>query len=133
MMSKKEDFVKRKKLILISRLLLIAVLSAIFFLATTRLDIPVVDNINDKVNHALAFVVLALLVDLSWPQTGLSAGKVFALLGYGLAIEIVQYFLPYRTFSLWDLAADGTGIFLYRFASSLVAAVIGRACPDSVP
>ncbi len=124
---------EKKNLILISRLLLIAALSAIFFLATTRIEIPVVDSINDKVEHVFAFFVLALLVDQSWPRSRLNATKVFFLLGYGLAIEIVQYFLPYRTFSLWDLAADGTGILLYRFTSPLIAAVIGRACPDGAP
>lgn len=32
------------------------------------------------------------------------------LLAFGLQIEIVQYFLPNREFSLLDVVADGVGI-----------------------
>jgi VanZ family protein len=39
------------------------------------------------------------------------------LLGYGLAIEIIQYILPYRSFSLLDLAADAFGLLAYGFQS----------------
>ncbi len=102
-----------KKTTLSFRLLLIAAFAGIFYLATTALRFPVIENINDKVNHALAFFALALLADFSWPRTGFAAPKILSLLGYGLAIEIVQYFLPYRTFSLFDLGADALGLFLY--------------------
>ena len=71
------------------------------------------EDINDKVSHFLAFYVLSLLVDFSFPKYGFVLPKVFALLGYGLLIEIVQYFIPYRTCSLLDLSADGVGIALY--------------------
>ena len=38
--------------------------------------------------------------------------KVTLLLAFGLQIEIVQYFLPNREFSLLDVVADGVGIAL---------------------
>ena len=37
------------------------------------------------------------------------------LLGFGLGIEIIQAHLPYREFSLADLAADAAGIAIGLF------------------
>lgn len=97
----------------IFRLLLLAMVIAITVLATTRLKVPVAADVNDKVNHGIAFFVLALLLDFSFPASGFGPGKVMALFGYGLAIETVQYFLSYRSFSLLDLGADGIGLIIY--------------------
>jgi VanZ family protein len=109
-----------KRITVVSRLLLIAALVAIFALATTRFSLPVGQDMNDKAGHLLAFFALALLVDFSWPATGFRARKVLSLLGYGLAIEVVQYFLPYRSFSLLDLGADAAGLFLYGMTVPLL-------------
>lgn len=95
------------------RLALLTSVIIILHLATTQMHYPVVDNINDKVNHVFAFYVLALLIDFSFPRNGFGLTKALALLGYGLLIEVIQYFLPYRSFSLYDLAADGAGLFIY--------------------
>jgi VanZ family protein len=94
------------------RILLVVALLAIFFLATTRLSIPIARNMNDKVNHALAFFVLALLIDRSFPSVTFRT-KVLVLIAYGLAIEITQAYLPYRSCSLFDLGADAGGLALY--------------------
>lgn len=105
----------------LSRFLLIAALVAGFSLATTsNIAIPVLKNVNDKLTHLLAFFALSLLVDFSWPSTRFLAPKILSLLGYGLGIEIVQYFLSYRTFSLFDLGADALGLFLYRMTIPLL-------------
>jgi len=97
-----------------------AAFCAITYLALTSKDIPVAGNINDKINHLAAFYTLALLVDFSWPKSGFRAAKACSLLGYGLAIEIVQYFLPYRSFSLFDLGADAVGMFIYVLSIPLL-------------
>lgn len=102
------------------RVLLSAALIAIFFLATTSKAIPVMKDINDKINHAFAFYTLALLVDFSWPKTPFRAPKFCPLLAYGLVIEVVQYFLAYRTFSVLDLGADAVGLFFYWFTVPLL-------------
>ncbi len=77
-------------------------------------------DMSDKANHVLAFYVLALLVDFSFPKDNLGLAKVLALLTYGLLIEIVQSFLPNRTASLLDLVADGVGIVLYKLSLPLL-------------
>ncbi len=84
-------------------------LLAILFLATTPNPYPVPASASDKVNHLLAFVELTLLARLAWPHLD-ARWPALALLAYGLGIEAIQAFLPYREFSLADLAADGAGI-----------------------
>jgi len=94
------------------RVLLAAALLAISFLATTSLTIPVAEDMNDKINHVIAFFLLALLVDLSFPAWSFRT-KVLVLIAYGLSIEVAQAYLPYRSCSLFDLGADAGGLALY--------------------
>jgi len=71
------------------------------------------DLLDDKVNHFLAFTTLSLLADFSFPRQRFGALKVVPLLAFGVFIEVVQYFLPYREASWYDMAADGVGIAAY--------------------
>jgi VanZ family protein len=107
----------------IYRLALILTLGAITFLATTGHGYPVVKDISDKANHMLAFYVLAMLVDFSFPKTRFGVSKILALLTYGLLIEIIQGFLPDRTPSLVDLLADGVGIAMYKLSVPILTRV----------
>jgi VanZ family protein len=91
----------------------------ILYFALTPVEHKIVEDINDKLNHLLAFAVLAFLADYSFPRTRLSLIKILALLGFGFLIEVLQYFLPYREFSLYDLLADGIGIAAYGFSQPL--------------
>jgi VanZ family protein len=106
--------------VLAFRVALAATLVFVMFMATTKTDFPVIDRINDKVDHATAFFVLALLADFSRPRERYSIGLAASLLGFGLLIEVVQYFIPYRTFSLFDLTADAVGLALYALALPMV-------------
>ena len=45
----------------------------------------------------------------------------------GLLIELVQYFLPHRQFSLWDLAADMLGLLIYPLGFPLLKRIPGLA------
>ena len=102
-----------KAMTLLSRSLLLTAIVSIGYLATTSRHIPVVEDVNDKINHCAAFFTLALLLDFSFPATRYGLSKALPLLGYGLSIEVVQYFLPYRSCSFFDLSADAAGLFLY--------------------
>jgi VanZ family protein len=112
--------VQSKKLTHGYRSLLGLALVVIFYLATTSREIPVVADVNDKVEHVFAFYVLALLADFSWPRSRFGPSKFWSLLGYGLGIEIVQYFLPYRELSLFDLSGDAAGLLLYGLTVPLI-------------
>ncbi len=104
------------------RAALVVTLVITMYLATTQQEPSVIDNLNDKVNHVLAFYVLAFLADYSAPKVRFNLSKGLAILGYGLLIEVIQYFLPYREFSLFDLAADGVGVAAYAISQP----VLGR-------
>ncbi|GGE51875.1 hypothetical protein GCM10011533_00250 [Streptosporangium jomthongense] len=91
------------------RFILLLSVAAIGFLATTDTNYPIPSAPSDKVNHLIAFIELTIVTRLAWPQLH-AVWFAPALLGFGLAIELVQATLPYRDFSLADVAADGAGI-----------------------
>lgn len=73
---------------------------------------PAIVRLSDKLNHFAAFLVLAVLIDISHPDRRL-LWKLYMLLGYGILIEAVQRFIPYREFSIGDLSADLFGLLTY--------------------
>ena len=114
----------------IFRLGLFTALLLISYLSFSRIEDTALDALsllNDKVEHAVAFFALAFLLDFAWPRQTWSRAKWLPLLGYGLFIEVVQYFIPFRLFSLWDLAADGLGLMLYAASLPLIMRAPGLA------
>lgn len=99
--------------IIIFRITLAVSLLLITFLATMELELPEMTSIDDKLGHVLAFLCLAFLVDYSFPASRFNLLKILLLLLYGIVIELIQYFIPHRMFSLADLFADGVGIVIY--------------------
>lgn len=70
-------------------------------------------HLSDKLQHAFAFYVLALLLDFATPRSEFGLRKFIVLMSYGVAIECVQYFLPWRESSVLDMVADAVGLLLY--------------------
>ena len=70
-----------------------------------------IGRFSDKYRHLVAFWVLALLFDLGYTLRVLF--KFFFLISYGMLIEIVQYFVPYRDFDLYDILFNTIFIVLY--------------------
>ena len=99
---------------------LLTAVVGITYLATMSAALPAAVAVPDKLLHGLAFWVLLLLVDYSWPDSRLGLGKVLTVFAYGVLIEVVQYFLPYRDFSLADLLADALGMGLYPLSVPLL-------------
>ncbi len=95
------------------RIALVAAFCGVSYLAFTPNVYPDIASMNDKVNHLAAFICLAFLVDYSFPKAHFGWSKWLALLFYGILIEGIQHYLPYRDLSLMDLAADMTGVFVY--------------------
>jgi VanZ family protein len=102
------------------RLLLGLGLGLIAWFATAELPGPVIFDLSDKLNHLAAFFTLALLSDFAFRGNGFGPAKFLPLLGYGLLLEGIQHFLPYRDFSLLDLAADALGLGLYAASVPLL-------------
>ena len=105
------------------RVALAMALFVTMYLATTQQNLPMFDDANDKVKHFLAFYVLAFLADYSAPKVRFNLGKGLTILGYGLLIEVIQYFLPNHEFSFFDLAADGVGIVTYVLSQPAVSRI----------
>jgi len=88
-------------------------LVGITYLATAELGYMVFPLSYDKINHFATFLVLALLVDFSFPNSRFHSVKILLLVAYGFSLEVLQYFLPYRMFSLFDIVADSLGLLAY--------------------
>ncbi len=65
---------------------------------------------NDKVKHALTFLVLFAMMDMAFPTEGMPLWKPACLLGFGMLIEVFQKMTGYREFSMGDIIADLLGI-----------------------
>ncbi|MDA8627052.1 VanZ family protein [Pseudomonadales bacterium] len=93
----------------IAQVLLVLAIGVILWLALQ--PSPPISGLQlDKLNHLAAFFVLALLTEYAFPSATISALKLAPLLGFGLLIEVLQYWVGYRYFEWLDVAADGAGI-----------------------
>jgi VanZ family protein len=91
------------------RVMFYGALLSIMFLATTTLKIEVVESMWDKANHFIAFFVLYVLLSVAHEELSMKI-KIALLLTFAVSIEVVQYFIPGRDFSLLDVVADSIGI-----------------------
>jgi len=103
----------RKEIVLFFRVSFISALTITTYLTMTFVEYSVAENISDKLSHAIAFLMLSLFLDFSFPSSEFDWKKYLPLFLYGVMIECVQYFLPYRSFSLLDMLADALGIITY--------------------
>ena len=65
----------------------------------------------DKVQHAIAFAVLAVLAVLAYPEAS-RLRIALLLIGQGVLIELLQYYGGYRFGDWQDAVADGLGVLL---------------------
>lgn len=94
------------------RVVLVICLIAVLYLALTPIE--TVSGLGyDKANHLLAFLVMAWLADGGWPGRELNWKRWGWLLCYAVFIESLQYELPSRDASWFDLLADLLGLALY--------------------
>lgn len=81
----------------------------------------------DKLDHWFAFFTLALLADHAFPRASFWTRLALALLAYGIAIEIFQWFIPGREASVLDVLADSVGIACYGGARQWLAPFLRSA------
>jgi VanZ family protein len=93
---------------------LISLLFILSCLAFTPLQSYLSINTDyDKMNHLLAFLILAIVNDYMFSNKSFFYYTFLPLMAYAVLIETVQYFLPSRSFSLFDIIADMSGILVY--------------------
>ncbi|TYB33374.1 MAG: VanZ family protein [Flexistipes sinusarabici] len=95
----------------IYQIIFLSAVLAIEYLSITTREIEAVSHSWDKLNHALAFIVLYVLFSLAFTKLSVKV-KIILLLIYALQIEVIQYFIPRREFSLLDIGSDMFGIIL---------------------
>ena len=83
------------------------------YLSLTPLDHPVSPISWDKANHFAGYFLLYATLDLGYLTSKKLLAKLALVLGYSVLIEIIQYFIPSRQFSLFDILANFLGILLY--------------------
>jgi len=82
---------------------------------------------GDKMGHFAVFGLMVLMLNLCFRFQTLGRGWCQIYLGtaivtsFAVAEEISQYFIPSRTFDLYDLAADAAGVILFTGLSWLCA------------
>ena len=113
----------RSTLIIAARAALAVSMVLIMYEATIRKPDEVPGVESDKLMHALAFCWLALLADPAFPSGGFGLRSMVPLFAFGVLIELVQLFLPWRSAEVADLLADGTGLVVYAFVSPLLRRV----------
>lgn len=69
-------------------------------------------QLNDKLLHSGGFAVMAFLSHMAHPRVPIIR-LIVGLSLFGIGIELIQAWLPYRDFSLWDWGADILGVVLY--------------------
>ena len=83
-------------------------------------------NIWDKLSHSIAFAALALSAALGWPEKDFVRSVLLPLLLFGVFIEVVQYFIPGREFSMLDMLADAIGIIIAWIGIRVLQTVSAR-------
>lgn len=98
-----------------------ALLNLYLLLGTARQPQQVVGDYNDLLMHFLGYVVAGLSVNLAYPHRP-QYQQALHLWLFSTAVEVIQYFLPWRSFDLWDMLANTAGIVLgLTLAASLQA------------
>jgi VanZ family protein len=108
------------------RMTLVCALTMVTFFATVPLEALKLLPDNDKLIHVIIFFILAVLVDYSFHESSFGFYKILFLMIFGLLIEVIQYFIPSKHFSLYDLAADCIGVALFWLIMLISKTFINR-------
>lgn len=86
----------------------------------------------DKLNHGLAFAALGFLAWGAHPSRRVPA--FVALIGFGVLIEVVQWYVPSRSAEWADLVADAIGLAVGALSAHLLVPVLlSLQAPVAVP
>ena len=80
-------------------------------------------NIWDKAQHSGAYIYLTLLLCAAANPHRITPRHMGMLMAYGIAIEVAQATLPWRSFSFLDMLANASGIALGTLIVLLASAL----------
>ena len=105
-----------------SRLILLISIVSISILSIQEIEVQSSVNFSDKLFHFFCFLYLTII---SWLSRIIykELWLYVIVLAYGILIEIVQIYIPYRSFEFLDIFADFLGVlagsFLINFFKDL--------------
>lgn len=82
------------------------------WLGVARTDSLPIPTFNDLLMHFSGYVILMNSCLFAYGTRPSKAAMFSLLLLYSFGIEVIQYFIPYRDFSLLDLVANGLGLII---------------------
>ena len=100
-----------------------------FFIVFVLSIMPVNNKVSfniiglDKIVHFLLYFVCSFICFFSYGIEKQEKRHLFVLIlciGYGILLEIIQYFIPYRSFSFLDIIANSLGDFFGLFSSKRI-------------
>jgi hypothetical protein len=80
-----------------------------------RVEFPIDFWNADKLYHCTAYGWLAVLPMIGFANRRLALSAALSMIILGVLLEIGQYYIPGRTFSLLDIAANSLGVMLGIF------------------
>jgi VanZ family protein len=69
-------------------------------------------SFNDLLMHCIGYIVLMCSIFLAFPLKNKAIKFLTLLFIFSFLIECIQYFLPYRSFSLMDMLANSMGLLI---------------------
>ena len=103
-------------MIRIYRLVFLLLVLFVSYAAVTPLEGGASLPYIDKLLHFVAFLILTFFMDLSIKKPLLlSKAALILLILYAFFIELVQYFLSYRSAEVFDFISDLLGILVYLY------------------
>ncbi|NRA11662.1 MAG: VanZ family protein [Crocinitomicaceae bacterium] len=107
------------------RIALVLLLLAIAYLSLTPTTSVSVGS--DKLGHLIAYGALMINVGLvTLPKMKHFRNGIIFAISYGMLMEIGQYFVPGRTFSMYDMVANISGVGVGIIISLLLGKAIQR-------
>jgi len=76
-------------------------------------------GLNDKGEHMIAFFLLSLFLNRASHTRIHRWRNIAALFSFGIAIELLQLFIPQRGTSIYDALANLAGILLFQMVFTL--------------
>ena len=89
-----------------------SVVMVIYLSLSPRLEIPYDFSNADKIAHFLAYLWLATLSFFAFPTPKSALTGALCMVPLGVCLEFLQVYVPGRSFSVADMAANGLGVML---------------------
>ncbi|RYY02431.1 MAG: VanZ family protein [Gammaproteobacteria bacterium] len=97
-----------RALCLIQFFILLVIFTYLGLTPTPEESIPM---FNDKLMHCSGYFVAGISISFAFPLRAFWQRAVFLIL-FSIGIEIGQHFMPPRTFDVYDICANSTGVVL---------------------